>query len=133
MHATKTKKLNNLIITLILDWSKPSKNIDWTDHTTPTRRTKYDVNPKIVIKISEIKAPNGPPRFSTTPSEFLLKKPESASVYETKLIKTYRENAIRKKLRKLTKVFCKYGFDMRFINYCKLKPLLNHNFFNIEL
>ena len=91
------------------------------------------VNPKIVIKISEIKAPNGPPRFSTTPSEFLLKKPESASVYETKLIKTYRENAIRKKLRKLTKVFCKYGFDMRFIIYCKLKPLLNHNFFNIEL
>ena len=75
------------MITLTLDWSKPSKNIDWTDQVTPTRRIKYDVNPKIVIKISEINAPNGPPKFSITPSEFLLKKPESASVYETKLIK----------------------------------------------
>ena len=41
--------------------------------------------------------------------EFLLKKPESLTSYETKETKIYKEKAIKKKLKKFSKVFLIYG------------------------
>tara|TARA_Y100001970_G_scaffold292225_1_gene432589 strand:+ start:40 stop:222 length:183 start_codon:yes stop_codon:yes gene_type:complete len=54
---------------------------------------------------SDIDAPRGPPRLLIVVFEFLLKNPESATSYETNEIKIYKENAIRKKLKKFKSVF----------------------------
>ena len=54
-------------------------------------------------------APKGPPRLFITVEEFLLKKPESETSYDTSDIKIYKENAIKKKLKKFRKVFFIYG------------------------
>ena len=63
----------------------------------------------MVYKKSEIFAPKGPPKLFISADEFLIKKPESEISYETSEIKIYRENAIRKKLRKFKRVFFIYG------------------------
>ena len=59
-------------------------------------------------KKSDIFAPSGPPKFSIVVEEDLLKKPESLWLCETKDIKIYKEIAIKKKLKKLSKVFSIY-------------------------
>ena len=63
----------------------------------------------IVNRKSDIDAPRGPPRLFMTEDEFLLKKPESETSYETSDIKIYKENAIKKKLKKFRSVFLIYG------------------------
>ena len=54
-------------------------------------------------------APKGPPRLLISWDEFLLKKPESETSYETSDTNIYKEKAIKKKLKKFRRVFLIYG------------------------
>jgi hypothetical protein len=58
-----------------------------------------------VNKKSAIEAPRGPPKFCIESEEFLLKNPESEISYEINEINMYKDNAIRKKLKKFKRVF----------------------------
>ena len=66
----------------------------------PINNNKKPPLPISVQRKSDIDAPRGPPRLFMFSVEFLLKKPESAASYETNEIKTYKDNARRKKLKK---------------------------------
>ena len=62
-----------------------------------------------VNKKSAIEAPRGPPKLLILSFEFMLKNPESEVSYEISDINMYKENAIRKKLKKFKRVFRIYG------------------------
>ena len=105
----KNVELTNLTINFKDVWYLSSTNKLCTAHTAPTSNSKYPPKP-INVKIkSAIDAPKGPPKLFTSSFEFLLKKPESLMSYETNETKIYKEKAIKKKLKKFSKVFLIYG------------------------
>jgi|TARA_B110000967_G_C18899477_1_gene573555 hypothetical protein len=69
---------------------------------------RKEPRPIRVNKKSDIFAPRGPPKLFIRTDEDLLKKAGSVGSYETKVIKIYKEKAIRKKLKKFNRVFLMY-------------------------
>ncbi len=92
-------------------------------------KNKQEPYPINDIKKSEIKAPKGPPKLLITGDESRYQKPESDESYDTNEIKIYNEKAIRKKLKKLVKVFFMFD-DIKLVYFiCVIIGIFGHNFF----
>ena len=116
-RINKIEVLSNLIIIFNLELYGSLKKITCNAQTTPTKRAKYEPNPRRVIRISDIFAPRGPAKLFILSCDDLLKKASSKGSYETKEINIQSEKAKKKKLKKLSNVLIRYLENIMCILY----------------